>query len=66
MRTCAYCGKGFPTLTFPKYAYKLVGKDYHVRWFCSYTCMLRFKEENSDVVRGEKRGRVKKSNRTGS
>ena len=66
MRTCAYCGKGFPTLTFPKYAYKLVGKDYHVRWFCCYTCMLRYKRENPDVVRGDKRGRKKKSSRTGS
>lgn len=60
-RYCAQCGKGFPILTFVDYAYKLVCKDNTVRWFCCYTCMLRYKRENPDIVRAEKRGRKKKS-----
>ena len=66
MKCCAYCGKGFSTLTFPKYAYKLEGKDGRVRWFCCYTCMLRFKEKNPNIVKGDKRGRKKKSSGTDS
>lgn len=61
-RYCAYCGKGFSILTFPNYAYKLIGKDGCVRYFCNYTCKQHYKEQNPDVVRGEKRGRKKKSN----
>ncbi len=60
MKYCAYCGKGFPILTFPKYAYKFEDKHYKMHWFCRYTCMLKFKKENPNMLRGDKRGRRKK------
>ena len=43
---CDYCGKIFiPTA---QYAYK---EDYrhHPKWFCKYTCMLRYREEHKSI-----------------
>lgn len=42
-KKCDYCGKVFyPTIY---HAYKGTVRTCKMRWFCSYTCMLRYREK---------------------
>lgn len=57
-RHCDYCAREFfPT---PLHKYKLILKNVSCKWFCIYSCKQKFKKENPDIVRSDKRGRKKK------
>ena len=53
-RHCAWCGKEFYPL--PEYVFKQ-NEGNRERWFCKYTCMLRWREKRAAGRRYKKKGR---------
>lgn len=50
-KRCRYCGRNF--IAAPEHVFKL-GSAQHPKWFCKYTCMARYREEQ-DAKRKYKR-----------
>lgn len=44
---CAHCGKVFCIPFRDRWAYKCTVQNNCIKYFCKYTCMLRFKEEHT-------------------
>lgn len=42
-RYCDYCGKNFFPTKYHAYKQEF---DYHTKWFCKYSCMLRYREKH--------------------
>lgn len=50
-RKCAYCGRKFIPAAYHSYKF---GYRNQTKWFCKYTCMVKYREEHKPSKREEK------------
>ena len=53
---CKFCGKQF--FSTPEYVFKIKDGE-RIRWFCKYTCMVRYREQIAEKRKNKKKGERK-------